>query len=145
MFLSLLGSDFSRKYWYWYWGNGLWASIGIGIGIDPFAPQDQYQYQGTKRTQNACFKAHFLANIAIISHIFPYLIEWDLICRSYVVKLGESIGIGIEVLVFGPVLVLVLTLRHSRVLVLVHLVFFIRSPDFEWGSDFLRDNNDVTI
>ena len=47
--------------------------------------------------------------------------EWELICRSYVVKLGKSIGIGIEVLVFGPVLVLVLvlTLRHSRVLVLV--------------------------
>ena len=45
--------------------------------------------------------------------------KWVLICRSYVVKLGKSIGIGIEVLVFGPVLVLVLTLRHSRVLVLV--------------------------
>ena len=47
--------------------------------------------------------------------------EWELICRSYVVKLGKSIGIGIEVLVFGPVLVLVLVLnlRHSRVLVLV--------------------------
>ena len=34
MFLSLLGSNFSQKYWYWYWGIGLWASIGIGIGID---------------------------------------------------------------------------------------------------------------
>ena len=45
--------------------------------------------------------------------------EWELICRSYVVKLGKSIGIGIEVLVFGPVLVLVLTFGHSRVLVLV--------------------------
>ena len=53
--------------------------------------------------------------------IFPYLIELELICRSYVVKLGKIIGIGIEVLVFGPVLVLVLvlTLRHSRVLVLI--------------------------
>ena len=59
------------------------------------------------------------SNNAISSLIFPYLMEWELICRFYVVKLGKSIGIGIEVLVFGPVLVLVLTLRHSRVLVLV--------------------------
>ena len=47
--------------------------------------------------------------------------EWELISRFFVVKLGKSIGIVIEVLVFGPVLVLVLvlTLRHSRVLVLI--------------------------
>ena len=64
---------------------------------------------------------YYWTKIAIICLIFPYLKEWELIFRSCVVKLGESIGIGIEVLMFGPVLVLVLvlTLRHSRVLVLV--------------------------
>ena len=94
----MMGADTSNT-WYWYWGIDLQASIGIGIGIeipdfqgigigigidhdqlpgigigigiDPFALQDQYQYHGTKMTQNACFKAHFLANIAIISLIFP--------------------------------------------------------------------------
>ena len=81
-------------------------SIGIGIGIDHFDLQDQYQYHGAKLTQKASWKVYYWTKIAIIWLIFPYLKEWELIFGSCVVKLGESIGIGIEVLVFGPVLVL---------------------------------------
>ena len=41
---------------------------------------------------------------------FSYDIEFEQFCEGYVVKLTASIGIGIEVLVFWPVLVLVLVL-----------------------------------
>ena len=62
-----------------------------------------------------CPKSHFqvsnLANNAVIMLLLSYLIELEQFYEGYGVKLTASIGIGIEVLVFWPVLVLVLVLK----------------------------------
>ena len=52
-----------------------------------------------------------LIKIAPSTIISSYLMNWGPFCECYVLKLVASIGIGIEVLVFWPVLVLVLVLK----------------------------------
>ena len=71
-----------------------------------------------------------LTNKAAIWLFHSYLIEWASISKCYVVKSIKSIGIGIEVLEFGPVVVLVLVLYSSqmRVLVLVLVLALSHSP-----------------
>ena len=71
-----------------------------------------------------------LTNDAIFWLFHSFWIEWASIFKFYVVKSIESIGIGIEVLEFGPVLVLVLVLTSNqmRVLVLVLVLASSHSP-----------------
>ena len=78
-----------------------------------------YLLHDTKLVSKANLQVSNLTNDAVFWLIYSYLIEWASICKSYVVKSIESIGIGIEVLVFGPVLVLVLVLTSSQMRVLV--------------------------
>ena len=71
--------------------------------------------QHSAHGSNVCPKSQFqvsnLANNAVIMLLLSYLIELEQFCEDYEVKLTASIGIGIEVLVFWPVLVLVLVLK----------------------------------
>ena len=105
-------------------GNAEFPGIGIGIEDLVFRVlvlvlvlnfhicpvlSDQHSVHGS----NICPKCHLqvsnLANKAVIELLFSYLMQFEQFCEGYVVKSTASIGIGIEVLVFWPVLVLVLT------------------------------------
>ena len=66
---------------------------------------------GSKVCPKSQFQVSNLANNAVIMLLLSYLIELEQFCEDYEVKLTASIGIGIEVLVFWPVLVLVLVLK----------------------------------
>ena len=145
------------RYWYWYWywnpdfprigigigidhqhlsgiGIGIGIEIGqlpgIGIGIDPSVLQYQYLLYDTKLLSKANLQVSYLTNDAVFWLIYSYLKQWASVCKSYIVKSMESIGIGIEVLVFWPVLVLVLvlTLSQMKVLVLVLVLALSQSP-----------------
>ena len=102
--------------------------IGIGIGIEDLVFQvlvlvlvlnfcicqvlsDQHSVHDTKVCPKSQLQLSNLANNAVNMLLSSYLMELEQFLEGYVVKLTASIGIGIEVLVFGPVLVLVLVLK----------------------------------
>ena len=60
-----------------------------------------------------------LSKSAKTGHVCPYMDDFKQLCECYVVKSTLSIGIGIEVLEFWPVLVLVLVLKIPDFQVLV--------------------------
>ena len=106
--------------------NPNFPGIGIGIGIEDLGFQvlvlvltfsicqvlsDQPCVHGSKDCPQSHFQVSNLANNAVIMLLLSYLIELEQFCEGYVEKLTASIGIGIEVLVFWPVLVLVLVLK----------------------------------
>ena len=109
-------------------GNAEFPGIGIGIGIEDLVFQvlvlvlvltfsicqvlsDQPCVHGSKDCPQSHFQVSNLANNAVIMLLLSYLIELEQFCEGYVAKLTASIGIGIEVLDFWPVLVLVLVLK----------------------------------
>ena len=72
---------------------------------------DQPCVHGSKNYPKSHFQVSNLANNAVIMLLLSYLMELEQFCEDYEVKLTASIGIGIEVLFFWPVLVLVLVLK----------------------------------
>ena len=72
---------------------------------------DQHSVHGSKVCPKSQLQMSNLANNAVIMLLFSYLMELEPFYEGYVMKIRASIGIGIEVLVFWPVLVLVLVLK----------------------------------
>ena len=104
-------------------GNAEFPGIGIGIGIEDLVFQvlvlvlvltfsicqvlsNQHSAHGSNVCPKSQFQVSNLANNAVIMLLLSYLIELEQFCEDYEVKLTASIGI--EVLVFWPVLLLVL-------------------------------------
>ena len=111
-------------------GNPNFPGIGIGIGIEHLVFQvlvlvlvlnfcicqvlsDQRSVQGYIVFSKSQSQVSNLANNAVIMLLSSCLMEFEQFCEGYVVKLTPSIGIGIEVLEFWPVLVLILVLKIS--------------------------------
>ena len=99
------------------------ASIGIGIGIDPKRHSFPKLQQIPKRDIQTPFVTKKLSKSAKTGLVCPYVDDLRQLCQCQIVKSPLSIGIGIEVLEFWPVLVLVLVLKillnQELVLVLV--------------------------
>ena len=72
---------------------------------------NQHSADGSNVGPKSQFQVSNVANNAVIMLLLSYLIELEHFYECYAVKLTASIGIGIEVLVFWPVLVLVLVLK----------------------------------
>ena len=111
------------KYWYWYWKTDS-AGIGIGIGIDLEKHSFQKLQQISTRDIKTPIVTTKLSKSAKTGLICPYMDDLKQLWECHVVKSTLSIGIGIEVLAFWPVLVLVLVLKIPDFQVLVLVLTF---------------------